>query len=104
MAIFAINTLAVGSSLVEAYGIDPTGKAHNSQDIPNVRSMFDLGANVAINGSVCMDESWFLNNKTQKIMYRCSLVPLCSPSDRRNVHFILGLMSWRRDSRAPASA
>lgn len=89
----------VGSSLVDAYGIDPTGMAHNSQEIPNVRSMFELGAKVAINGDVCMDESWFLNNKSQKIMYRCSLVPLCSPSDRANVHFILGLMSWRREGR-----
>jgi hypothetical protein len=92
----------IGSSLVEAYGVDPTGKAHNSQGIPNVRSMFELGAKVAINGEVCMDESWFLNTNSQKIMYRCSLVPLCSPSDRANVHFILGLMSWRREGRLQA--
>lgn len=93
----------VGSSLVEAYGTDPTGKAHNSQEIPNVRSMFELGAKVATTGEVCTDESWFLNSKLQKIVYRCSLVPLCSPTDRVNVHFILGLMSWRREGRAQAS-
>jgi PAS domain len=88
----------VGPSIVEAYGVDPTGKAHNSNAVPNVRSMLELGAKVAISGSVGMDESWFLNSKSQKIMYRCSLVPLCSPGDRANVHFILGLMSWRRDN------
>jgi|GEM_PF-1902186 len=93
----------VGPSLIEAYGIDPTGKTHNSRDIPDMRSMLERSAKVATNGEVCMDESWFLNNKSQKIMYRCSLVPLCSPSDRANVHFILGLMSWRRESPALAN-
>jgi len=88
----------VGPSIVEAYGMDPTGKSHNSNATPTLRSMMELSAKVAINGSVGMDESWFLNNQSQKIMYRCSLVPLCSPSDRANVHFILGLMSWRRES------
>jgi hypothetical protein len=87
----------VGASIVEAYGVDPTGKAHDSSTVPNVRSMLALGAKVAINGNVGMEESWFLNSRAQKIMYRCSLVPLCTPTDRANVHFILGLMSWRRE-------
>jgi len=88
----------VGPSIVEAYGVDPTGKSHNSNAVPNLRSLLELSAKVAINGSIGMDESWFLNNKSQKIMYRCSLVPLCSPGDRAHVHFILGLMSWRPDN------
>ena len=94
----------VGSSIIEAYGIDPTGKAHDSQAVPNVRSMLELGASVAINGGIGMDESWFLNAQYKKIMYRCSLVPLCSPTDRANVHFILGLMSWRYENPALAKS
>ncbi|HEX2585185.1 MAG TPA: PAS domain-containing protein [Steroidobacteraceae bacterium] len=93
----------VGPSIVEAYGMDPTGKDHNSNAVPNIRSMLELGAKVASNGNVGMDESWFLNNKSQKVMYRCSLVPLSSPSDREHVYFILGVMSWRREGQLESS-
>jgi hypothetical protein len=86
----------IGPSIVEAYGMDPTGKTHNSQSAPNMTSMLQLASKVAGNGSVGMDEFWFINNKAEKIEYRCSLVPLCSPEDRNNVWFILGYMSWRR--------
>lgn len=92
----------IGPSIVEAYGMDPTGKVHDTSSAPIIRSMLELEAKVAITGKVGMDESWFLNNKSQKILYRCSLVPLCVPTDRANVHFILGFMSWRRESQVQA--
>lgn len=92
----------IGPSIVDAYGMDPTGKVHDSTSAPSIRSMLELEAKVAINGKVGMDESWFLNSRSQKILYRCSLVPLCSPTDRANVHFILGFMSWRLESRVQA--
>jgi hypothetical protein len=57
----------VGHSIVEAYGMDPTGKTHDSNAIPNLRSMLELSTKVAIDGSIGMEESWFLNNKSQKM-------------------------------------
>ncbi len=87
----------MGSAMIDAYGVDLTGKTHDEYTEPNVRSIMRASAEIAKSGEVAIDESEFINKRGERVKYRCSLVPLGSESDPDRVRFILGFMRWKTD-------
>lgn len=83
----------MGPSLIEAYGVDLTGQAHDHQTEPNITSILKAFDQVVADGAQVVDESEFTNTQKQIVKYRCCLVPFGSAPDK--VKYILGLMRWK---------
>ncbi len=87
----------MGHEMIEAYGVDLTGKVHDEYTEPNVKSILRAATEVAKTGAAAIDESEFMNRRGEYVKYRCSLVPLADENDAEHVHFILGLMRWKTE-------
>jgi hypothetical protein len=85
----------MGGAMIEAYGVDLTGKVHDEYTEPNVKSIMRSAAEIAKTGQMAIDESEFVNKQGDTVKYRCSLVPLAADNDVDRVHFILGFMRWK---------
>lgn len=85
----------MGAAMIEAYGVDLTGKLHDEYTEPNVKSILRAAAEIAKTGEVATDDGEFTNTQGECVKYRCSLVPLGSEQDPDQVHFILGFIRWK---------
>lgn len=85
----------LGSSIIDAYGDDLTGKeVYNQLMKPYAEMLLMKFETVVGDLTPVTDEAEFVNIKRDTIRYRQCLVPLGGTDGR--VGFILGTMMWRR--------
>ena len=85
----------LGSSIIDAYGDDLTGKeVYNHLIAPYTQMLLLKFETVVGDLATVTDESEFMNLKGDMIRYRQCLVPLGSADGR--VGFILGTMTWSK--------